>query len=437
MSENNNIAQKNLHDAYLNLAPEVQKILVICSWLAPEKILPLDFLGKFMEGTPSIEVPQLEKLSNEDLLVNEENGYAIRPEIIDLVHKNTDKQLLSDVLSETTKLMLSTIQNLDDSEIYQSYFVHVEALAQNAQRFKKGVAGLLLVELGRYLFKIGDYKTSVKYFKKGLITIKRVLGNDSPEYTANLNNLGSSLQRLGSFEEAKKCFDEAIIIDQKVFGQNDPVVATGHNNLAQVLLDMNSIEGALIHFEKALEINREKLGDGHPHVASGFYNMGIALISIGDYPRARAQLELALMKRKNIYGEVHPDVAEAHHGLGMILQTIGNIPGAIDHYQQAVNIWEEVGMGDQLKTAASYTNLGGVLHVNKDWDAAKENYEKAIAIFRKFYSKDEKNIQGLQFQIQLLTYKTSLPELMEKIESGEKISPELVEILDKMYKDKK
>ena len=433
MSENNNIAQQYLLDTYASLTPALQKILLVCSWLAPNKALPMDFLKNVVDSTAEEITSQIEDLSSKGFLTPLEDGFEISTELINLVHKNTDKKILSDSLSETTKSVLSTIQNIENLDMYQVFFPHVEELAQHAQTHKKGVAGLLLVELGHYLFKKGDYKASVKYFKKGLITIKRVLGSDSPEYTANLNNLGSTLQRMGAFEEAKKCFDEAIIIDQKIFGKNDPVVAIGHNNLAQVLLDMNSIDGALIHFEKALEINREKLGDEHPNVASGFYNMGIALISIGDYPRARAQLELALMKRKNIYGEVHPEVAEAHHGLGMILQTIGNIPGAIDHYQQAVQIWEAVGMGDHLKTAASYTNLGGVLHVNKDWDAAKENYEKAIDIFQKFFSDDDKNIQGLMFQLQLIPHKISLPELMEKVEAGEKISPELVSILNKMY----
>lgn len=436
MSENNNTAHQNLLDRYTSLTPALQKVLLVSSWLSPNKALPLDFLKNVVEDTTEDITTQIRNLSSKGFLTPLEYGFVISPEIVNFVHKNTDKKILNDSLSETTKSMISTIQKIEDLDTYQVYFSHIEELAKNAQTHKKGVAGLLLAELGRYLFKKGDYRTSVKYFKQGLITIKRVLGSDSPEYTANLNNLGSTLHRMGEFEEAKKCFDEAIIIDQKIFGKNDPVVAIGHNNLGQVLLDMNSIDGALIHFEKALEINRERLGDEHPHVASGFYNMGIALISIGDYPRARAQLELALMKRKNIFGEAHPDVAEAHHGLGMILQTIGNISGAIDHYQQAVQIWEAVGMGDNLKTAASYTNLGGVLHVNKDWEAAKEKYEKAIDIFRKSLPEEDKNIKGLQFQIQLIPHKISLPELMEKAEAGEKISPELVSILNKMYTNK-
>jgi tetratricopeptide (TPR) repeat protein len=159
----------------------------------------------------------------------------------------------------------------------------------------------------------------------------------------------------------------------------------------------------------------------------------MALFDVGNLERAKVELTQALAIRQNIYGDLHPSVAESHHGLGMVFQTIDNITEAETNYRQAIKIWENDKKPENIQLAASYTNLGGILHVKGDYSDANVYYLKGLEIFEACLPANDKTIRDLRLQIKLLDHKISMPELLEKMESGENLSPELISLLDEIF----
>jgi tetratricopeptide (TPR) repeat protein len=117
----------------------------------------------------------------------------------------------------------------------------------------------------------------------------------------------------------------------------------------------------------------------------------------------------------------------------MVFQTIDNITEAETNYRQAIKIWENDKKPENIQLAASYTNLGGILHVKGDYSDANVYYLKGLEIFEVCLPANDKTIRDLRLQIKLLDHKISMPELLEKMESGENLSPELISLLDEIF----
>ena len=438
MTAVDDIDKNSLMELFKNIDLSFQKILITCSWLAADEILPLDLLMHVSGIDQEEELKQkLDFLVSMNFLHRSDNGFTINAKVSSTVQELANPIQKREILQATSRALHAIILPFEKVKVFEPYERHTEKLAQQGQINKISTAGLLFGVLGRFKLQTGENEEAVKFIRRALLIVEKVSGVESVEHTENLNSLGSALHRMGRFEDAKKCFEQAIIIDKKILGKEDPVVAIGHNNLGQVLIDMNVLDGAIIHLEKALELNTQNFGKDHYLVASGHYNLGMALILIGDLPRARAQLELALSKRKNYYGENHLDVAEAQHGLGMILQTIGNAQGAKDHYCEAIKIFEFVNQTSNLKLAASYANLGGIHHQEGDTDKAKDYYLKGLSIFESALPVSDRSILDLRLQLRLIEVGMTMSELLDKMEAGEELSPELLEILSQRFEDEK
>ena len=421
---------------YEHLDPASQHLLLVCSYCALNTPIPIDLLSIVLEGEIQEDViNKLQQLSDLDFIESVPNGFQIQASAAKFVQSKFDSHKRKEVLGITAKGMETICKKMDNPGDILPYLKHVDALAQKTQLNKLAVSGFLSGYLGNYWLSEGNIQEAGLYYRRALLVIETVSGVESAEYTEHLNNLGSALYKIKKLDEAKNCFEQAVITDKKVLGKDHPAVAIGLNNLGQVMLELNNMDGAIIHLENALEINTRHYGMNHPLVASGFYNFGMALIEVGDLQRAKVELNRSLAIREQIFGDNHSSVAESHHGLGMVFQTIGSIPEAEMNYRQAIKIWEVDKKPDNLKLAASYTNLGGILHVSKEFDRAKTNYLNGLEIFEACLPANDKNIRDIQLQIKLLDQKISMPELLEKMEAGELLSPDLIASLDEIFGD--
>lgn len=412
-----------------------QRLLLICSWLAPNEPLPLDLLASALGvGTETHLLPALKHLYRMGFLgCDDANHYHIHARLAEFIQRQPDAAASNEALDAAANAAIRISHSLSQPADISPYRVHLETLATAAERRELDAAKTLYSEAGYYQSKFAEYERARTSLGKALILIEKISGLENTEYTENLNNLGSVLHKLENHEGAKKCFEQAIIMDQKILDKNDPAIATGHNNLGQVLLDMNNPEGALLHLEKAVEINTVQLGEEHPLVASGYYNIGVVLHAVGDLPRAKAVLERVLAVRKSILCDLHPDVADSHHSLGMVLQNIGDLPGAKTHYEQAASIWDAVLGPDNLQSAIACTSLAGILHVTGDHSGAKAHYERSLQIFEAALPPDNQQIRDVQLQLELLKQGLTYPELLQKMEGGEDLPDELLALMDKFF----
>jgi tetratricopeptide (TPR) repeat protein len=419
---------------YERLDPTAQKYLLVCSFLALYTPIPIDLISIVVESENEDGViASLQQMTDLNLLEKTSDGFQIQPHIASFVQGKFDSKKLKEILGITAKGMETICKSMDSPTEMLPYVKHADTLAQKTQLNKLAVSGFLSGYVGNYWLSEGNIQEAVLFYRRALLIIEKFSGIDSAEYTEHLNNLGSALHKIKKLEEAKKCFEQVVITDKKVLGNDHPAVAIGLNNLGQVLLELNNIDGAVLHLENALKINTHHYGLNHPLVASGFYNLGMALFDVGNLERAKVELTQALAIRQNIYGDLHPSVAESHHGLGMVFQTIDNITEAETNYRQAIKIWENDKKPENIQLAASYTNLGGILHVKGDYSDANVYYLKGLEIFEVCLPANDKTIRDLRLQIKLLDHKISMPELLEKMESGENLSPELISLLDEIF----
>ena len=103
------------------------------------------------------------------------------------------------------------------------------------------------------------------------------------------------------------------------------------------------------------------------------------------------------------------------------------------HYLDAITIFESMKVLNNLKLAASYSNLGGIIQLEGDVAKAKTYYEKALSIFESALPATDKNIQDLRLQLRLIDIGMTMPELLEKMEVGEDLPAEIIEVLNQSF----
>lgn len=124
--------------------------------------------------------------------------------------------------------------------------------------------------LGRNYADLGDYKNSIKYFKKVL--------EYNPNNVNSLYNLILSLLNIGDYEEVIEYCDKLLILNQLL----DEVF----NLKGLALMNLNNLDDAKICFEHSIEKNQELFA---PH-----FNLYLVYKSFNSYNKALKELKICI-----------------------------------------------------------------------------------------------------------------------------------------------
>ena len=107
-----------------------------------------------------------------------------------------------------------------------------------------------------FLYDLGDYKESLKYFEKAFSIKNKVMGPKHPETADIANNIGLIYSYIGKTREARECFLYCMEVALEKEGRISPTVATIYNNIALLDFDEEQYKEAYDAFCEAERISR-------------------------------------------------------------------------------------------------------------------------------------------------------------------------------------
>ncbi len=142
-------------------------------------------------------------------------------------------------------------------------------------------------------------------------------GPDSPEISADLNNLGEAQRLLGRLDAAEALFRRAIALEEGQGG--DPLaLATALNNLALVKRAAGRDAEAERLYLRTLPLLEGELGPSHPDVAKALNNLAVLYRVRGEPAKARPLQERAVAIAERSLGPNHAVTAALRDNLARL-----------------------------------------------------------------------------------------------------------------------
>lgn len=107
-----------------------------------------------------------------------------------------------------------------------------------------------------FLYDLGDYRESLKYYEKAYFIKNKVMGPKHPETADLANSIGLIYSYIGKTEEARERFYYCMEVALEREGRNGPTVATICNNIAMLDFDEEKYKEAYAAFCEAEKISR-------------------------------------------------------------------------------------------------------------------------------------------------------------------------------------
>lgn len=123
---------------------------------------------------------------------------------------------------------------------------------------------------------MGDYVSSVNYFKECLEIRKRVFGINHQYYIRSLGNLGVTYEYMEDMASAKRLCNQAVVLDELQFGVNS----------YEYFLDLTDVARQCFYmgeFKEAIELQSQVLSIGKNIVGENHYRYALAVLALADY----------------------------------------------------------------------------------------------------------------------------------------------------------
>lgn len=177
---------------------------------------------------------------------------------------------------------------------------------------------------GATLLRAGKPAEAVATLAKALDLAEARHGPDSPEISADLNNLGEAQRLLGRLDAAEALFRRVIAIEERPGG--DPLaLATALNNLALVQRAAGREAEAERLYRRSLPLLEGALGPSHPDVAKALNNLAVLYRVRGEPTKARPLQERAVAIAERALGPQHAVTAALRDNL---MRLAGTVPPA-------------------------------------------------------------------------------------------------------------
>ena len=237
--------------------------------------------------------------------------------------------------------------------------------------------------------KSANYTEAIRLCAYGVEIIKKILGEEHPDYVASLSNLASFYSKIGNNTEAMKLCGQALEINRKIYGEGHPSYATTLNNYALYNAYNGNYTEAIRLGTLALEIRRKVLGEEHPSYATSLSNLALYNSYLGNYSEAiNINVQVLEIKRK-IFGENHPSYATSLNNLANYYARVENYAEAIILGTQALEIRRKVLGEAHPDYAQSLNDLAGYNNEIGKYDEAIKLGTQASEIYRKIYGEED------------------------------------------------
>ena len=365
-------------DRLMESDPAAVQLLEYCSVLAPEAI-PLDLFTSTSSnlfrhplcdvvGDP-IQFARIVSLAGVFSLARATPGFVQLHRLTQAVIRD---RIGDEVRSSSEIAMGRALAQLDPEcpdnpsswSLYSRILPHATREVDLGSRIQ--VAQLLLFNLIRYLYAIGDYASALVLSESihgklaasrhaddpdllrsahliGLINwaignyqqahsihaetvegFRRILGPDNLHTLRSAHGVAVSYQGLGEYEAALDialdCLDRRV----RTNGKDDIDALRFANTVAVQLFALHNYEDALLRDQETFNRRRRVLGEDHPDTLESANNFSNDLRIVGRL-RESADLERdTLARRRRVFGDDHPHTLRSMHSLGITLLALGD-----------------------------------------------------------------------------------------------------------------
>jgi len=252
---------------------------------------------------------------------------------------------------------------------------------------------------------MGEFLKAESLLLQSLQIIKKASGEDCPEYATSLNNLASVYTHTGAYKKAEHLYLQAMDIDRKTSGGIHPNYAADLNNLAFLYKLMGLYDKAEFYNQQALQIRKELFGEEHSDYAQSLNNLAMLYIIMGIFNKAELLLQKALHIRKKVYGEAHREYAVSLNNLAFLYDFEGAYEKAEPLYEQAIRIDRSVLGEDHPDYATDLNNLAWLYQATMRYEKAELLFttvlqirKKAFGINHPDYGESLNNLAGLYYR---------------------------------------
>ncbi len=118
---------------------------------------------------------------------------------------------------------------------------------------------LSLNNIGTVYCDMGDYQNALKYFTQASNIMKKIAGEELPDYAKLMQNIGSVYSNMGDYQNALKYHTQALEIRKKVLGENHHEYATPLNSISSIYLKTKDYANATKTNKRAFDIHKRSL----------------------------------------------------------------------------------------------------------------------------------------------------------------------------------
>ncbi len=187
---------------------------------------------------------------------------------------------------------------------------------------------------GVYLYK-EDFENARIYFTKAENIIINLYGTNSVEYADILINLGTLFKSNDEYEKAKRCLFDALDLYTKNLNQNDSRFAIIYNNISEIYLIEGLYSEAIEYYQKANLIAQKRFGSESSQVAFIDNNIALMYYKKEEYQKAIPYFESALQKRIKVFGSKHFRVAQTYYYMGCTYLKMLQLEESLKLFQRA------------------------------------------------------------------------------------------------------
>ncbi|MFC0527886.1 FxSxx-COOH system tetratricopeptide repeat protein [Phytohabitans kaempferiae] len=183
----------------------------------------------------------------------------------------------------------------------------------------------LVLDMGRYLWKISDYPTAQAFAERAITQWDRTHGPDDQPTLMMRYNLACALRLQADYTAAYAIDDDVYGRLTRTAGDDHPYTLMAGGGLAADLRALGQLARARDLDEQIESRWREAFGEEHPRTLTAGHNLAISLRLAGDLRSALILQERTLQRRRAVHGELHPWTLYSAGNYGRDLRDTGDL----------------------------------------------------------------------------------------------------------------
>lgn len=273
---------------------------------------------------------------------------------------------------------------------------------------------------GRILYDIGQYKTAIEIWEKGLVFAQNE--NNQIFFYSLIGNIGMAQNSLGNYDEAITCLEESVnACRENGYSQGE---VSQLQALGNIYRNLRQFDKSLEAFQKAVKIAEmyepeslssslgnlatfyNQIGDydeaikvlnkgivlansvgGKQSEGSMFASFGIAYFQKGDFDKA-IEYTIKSIEITRLIGDKNGECLSLHNLSNFCLQ-FEKYDDAIKYSTISLNIAEELGI--KANIASAYYNIGTSNFFKGENELAIKNLKKSINLYMGIFGKEHQH----------------------------------------------